>query len=51
MSNFIFSDTSAPLSDGKAKFIIKGRNSTVWTAARNMYYSKKGMECVQDAKR
>jgi hypothetical protein len=34
MSNFMFSDTSAPLSDGIGKFIIKGRNGTVWTPAR-----------------
>jgi hypothetical protein len=30
----MYSETSAPLSDGIAKFIIKGRNGTVWTPGR-----------------
>jgi hypothetical protein len=34
MSNFMLSNTSAPLSDGIAKVIIKGKNGTVWTPAR-----------------
>jgi hypothetical protein len=42
MSNFIFSDTSAPLSDGIAKFIIKGRNDTVWTPAGKHALFKEG---------
>jgi hypothetical protein len=51
MSNFIFSDTSAPLSDGIAKFIFKGRNGTVWTQPGNLHFSKKEMECVKDARK
>jgi hypothetical protein len=38
----MFGDTSAPLSDGIAKFIIKGRNGTVWTPARKHALFKEG---------
>jgi hypothetical protein len=38
----MFNDTSAPLSDGIAKFIIKGRNGTVWTPARKHALFKEG---------
>jgi hypothetical protein len=42
ISNFMFGETSAPLSDGIAKFIIKGRNDTVWTPARKHALFKEG---------
>jgi hypothetical protein len=42
ISNFMFGDTSAPLSDGIARFIIKGRNGTVWTPARKHALFKEG---------
>jgi RecJ-like exonuclease len=38
----MFGDTSAPLSDGIARFIIKGRNGTVWTSARKHALFKEG---------
>jgi hypothetical protein len=50
ISNFMFGDTSAPLSDGIARFIIKGRNGTVWTPARKQALFKEGMECVKVVK-
>jgi hypothetical protein len=42
ISNFMFGDTSAPLADGIARFIIKGRNGTVWTPARKHALFKEG---------
>jgi hypothetical protein len=40
ISNFMFGDGSAPISDGLAKFIIKGRNGTIWTRARKYFLFK-----------
>jgi hypothetical protein len=51
MSNFMFSDTSAPLTDGIAKFIIKGRNGTVWTPARKHALFKEGDGMCQRCER
>jgi hypothetical protein len=51
MSNFMFSDTSAPLSDGNAIFIIKGRNGSVWTAARKHALFKEGGGMCQRCQR
>jgi hypothetical protein len=34
ISNFIFGDTSAPLSNRLARFIISGKNGTTWVPAR-----------------
>jgi hypothetical protein len=51
MSNFMFNDTSAPLSDGVAKFIIKGRNGTVWIPARKRTLFKEGDGMCQRCQR
>jgi hypothetical protein len=42
MFNFMFNNTNAPLSDGIARFIIKGRNGSVWTPARKHALFKEG---------
>jgi hypothetical protein len=47
----MFGDTSAPLSDGIAKFIIKGRNGTIWTSTRKHALFKEGDGMCQGCQR
>jgi hypothetical protein len=47
----MFRDTSAPLSDGISKFIIKGRNGTVWTPERKYALFKEGDGMCQRCQR
>jgi hypothetical protein len=47
----MFGDGSSPLSDGLAKFIIKGRNGTIWTPVRKHFLFKEGDGMCQTCQR
>jgi hypothetical protein len=47
----MFEDGSSPLSDGLAKFIIKGRNGTILTPTRKHFLFKEGDGMCQTCQR